>query len=465
MPAGIFQRAGNVADALLKQVIIPRIVDLLPTSALLLELIKNRETTNAEGLFVRSLARVGRNPSPQFRPDMGPIPPAGRQGYAEIRENTRQWWGSLAVSDSVLESTKSDDEAFINALDGEVSGLIDDARNYINRMAYLPGDGVLALVAGIHAVGATTIDLRGPGSRYFVDNIGADIGFYPVGVARQNLVPGDLLAAVGRQRVATVVDTDTITIEAPGLGAALADGDRVCLAGSDLSATVTNASTVCNSVLGLLALVDDGTFRDVLHNVSHTLQARWNSEIIRGAGGDPAAIELDEGAGAADASEPFDFLQRLVDGVHNRSGAYPEVLITDHAGKRRFQALLAADVRFEPLSLRGGYEVLTYSGGGKPLPFIVDKDCVHGMSSDGSDGAAVLGRLLRTFYFALNLDGFALLERTPMHFRDYDGSILVRDPNRSPFFEAQAGWAFNFLCLEPHKQGMLADIAVRSLPD
>ena len=451
---------------ILKENVINEIHNGLPTSSALFSIFSQNKTT-VGGRYTREGVRTGRNLSPQFRPDMGPIPPPGRQDYANLQEVTREAYAGIQVSFKALAATKGDDEALADVLDGEIDGVIDDFANYVNVMGYLDGSGAIARVQGAPGAGGTTINVKQPGTAIIRALGGANLrlAFYNGQTARQSLAVGDIRANTGVVTVAGITSATAFTINAPGTAADVADEDYVVIVGQGVGSN-TSDSTVGAAMHGLMSLVDDGTFRTVLHNITRDAAAeRWISTIIGAANPDAAGIELDEGAGVGDNSERYEYLMRVADEIARLSGnEMPDICLTNHAGKRLVVNLVDPDVQQKPLNLKAGYKTVGISLGASPMTLIEDKDCFGGFTSNDSTGN--VGRPTRTQFWFLNSDAFRLIETGPPEPVDIGGGAFYRDyAGRTPVANMDLRYEFNVVNEKPWRSGALFDVNVRTLPN
>jgi hypothetical protein len=102
--------------------------------------------------------QVSRNTAITSGVDGGAIPPAGKMTYVESEFYRKFKYGSINLTDGVMENAKTTKNAAISVMDSEMRGLMDGIKSYEEFMFSRDGTGVVALL-GATASGATfTVD-------------------------------------------------------------------------------------------------------------------------------------------------------------------------------------------------------------------------------------------------------------------------------------------------------------------
>ena len=139
------------ADAALKEFYLPSVREQLNNNNKLLEQIE-RNSTDVEGRRAVLSLHVHRNSGVGARAELGTLPSAGYQGYAEERVPLRYNYARIQLSGPVIRAMKSDEGSFIRAVDSETKGAVADLRRDVNRQLWGTSDGVIVEVGA----GSTT---------------------------------------------------------------------------------------------------------------------------------------------------------------------------------------------------------------------------------------------------------------------------------------------------------------------
>lgn len=89
----------------------------------------------AGGKYVVFPIRKHRNHGISYRAENTQIGAARKQGYAQAQESLKYGYGQIRVTGQMIELAKTNAQAFMNAMDGEVDGMINDLRRDSNRIA------------------------------------------------------------------------------------------------------------------------------------------------------------------------------------------------------------------------------------------------------------------------------------------------------------------------------------------
>ena len=206
-----------------------------------------------------------------------------------------------------------------------MDGLVDDLRMQTEFYYCGTGNGVRALMNG-DPTGLATLTLDAPGgiagathgNRYL--NVGDYIAtISPLGALR-----------TGGTRLITAINAagTTATVNAVYAGTE-ADNDYVVKAyGNDASLTIQNTEYQ-HPPMGLMGLVDDGTYVSIFHGISRDTYPIMRSPVIASVGG----LSLD-------------ILQRAFDLAEQLGSAKIGEMWCHHSTRRAYLALLEADRRY-----------------------------------------------------------------------------------------------------------------------
>ena len=312
-------------DVVLKTVYEGGIRELIPTKVRTLEKFQEKDSKSWGGRFVEYPARVGRNQGSGWGTELGNLPTAGRQKYTNVRIPMRYQYGRILLSAQVMKASEGSKNAFASAMEQEMQGLIKDMTSQRGRAILGDGRGIMAL-AGATPTASATVAINSPGGftsvttnggRYI--NPGDVIGFInpTTGTLRAANITVQSVAANGATLVANA---------APTTGAAANDFMvKVMQAGS----TDVSDTSFQKEPMGLMGLIDDGTFVPTLHNVNRTTYPIYQSTVI----------------GAVSALSA-DVLQRGIDLADQRGDGEISDLIMHHSVRRQYLAMMEQDRRY-----------------------------------------------------------------------------------------------------------------------
>jgi hypothetical protein len=107
--------------------------------------------------------KVGRNWSIGSIPSKGPLPQAGRSSWQDFKIPMKNVYGRVGFEEWVILQSRNGKGAWANVVDQEMEGMVEDMAFRRNVMAWLAGQGILALVNGTHTA-TTTLTVKGPGN-------------------------------------------------------------------------------------------------------------------------------------------------------------------------------------------------------------------------------------------------------------------------------------------------------------
>lgn len=375
----------TVLDGLLKDVYTDVIRDHVATFDPVQEMIEKVSDFEWDGRQVIEAAIMSYNEGVGAIGEDKEIPTPGNFDPQQHQIPMRYVYGAVQFTKQIMESAKRSRGSFKNATRTSMDTLVRNLKREKARMLWGYGQGDLA-----HASGANS------GATVPVDNPGGVTG--TVGGARfirKGMIvaifnaAGDTLKGA-KQVTAVAADGSSITLSA---AVTTADGDRIVRA-SKLDTTDPGNTAIAKEPMGILGLMDDGTYLATLHGLSRATYPQLKSHVKSATG----ALSLDG-------------LQQVFDIVDQRADAEITALATHHAVRRKYLELLEADRRYTGEFLqapdggtkavkRGGY--ITFGGlpviPSKYAPFqtlfFVDKrDLVRYAQIDGEwadEGGAIL---------------------------------------------------------------------------
>src|SRR3990167_1454005 len=230
------------------------------------------ETSPFKGREIVKLAHTSRNISPMFTGEDSAFADAGQQGYSRLFVNQKKLMSRIRMTWEVMQDSTSTEGAFISARKSEMQYLIDDNSRRDEHAMSLDGRGVLALLSG--APSTTTVSLDSPGGV-----AGANFGnrFLSPGmyIGAVNPATGQLRSSI-RKVTAAASSGASVTVDAATF-TGWADNDYVVQVANS-SVTDVLDSSYEQAWHGLLALVDDGTYRANYFGLDRTNVPAYSSD-------------------------------------------------------------------------------------------------------------------------------------------------------------------------------------------
>ena len=274
-------------------------------------------------------AHVRRNVSPMFTAEYGLFADAGIQGHVQVYGDVRKLMGRVFLTPEAMADSARSEMAWEDARTNEFDNLIKDLARRDEISLIYDGRGVLAAING--AVSSAVVAVNNPGgvtgsvfgNRFFA------IGTYIVAV---NPATGGL--RVGANQVTALSSDGTTVTFAAEPDASWASGDYLCKCANS---TVTDPldTEFENAFWGLLALVDDGTYRTNYFGVDRTVYDYVNAYV-----------------NASTGALSIDVLQMLADVTDQRMNGEADLLLMHHSMRRVYLKLTQADRRYQGANLQ-----------------------------------------------------------------------------------------------------------------
>ena len=287
---------------------------------------KFEEVTEFEfdGRLAREAAIMSLNEGVGAVGEAGTLPTAGNFDPQQFTIGMKYVYGSFQMTKQMMESAMTSKGAFKNAMNYSMDSLIRNMKRERARMMWNNGSGIVALVNGALATSTTTLAVDGPGG---VAGSTGGTRFIRKGMTLAEINATDSTFAQAIGSVSTVSATGT-SITMAALSKATLDNNWVVK--SAMAAPTTLADTSFNKEpMGLLGLIDNGTYNWTLSGLSRTTYPQLNSRVQASVG----ALSLD----AIQAN--FDVADQLGD-------AEIDTLACHHSVRRAYLALLEADRRY-----------------------------------------------------------------------------------------------------------------------
>lgn len=415
----------SAADKILKDMYQGPVREQLNNASFLLSRLRKTDK-NFVGRKAIVPLHKGRNVGIGSRKDGGTLPTAGQQQYDNAIFRPIYHYGRLELTGPTIASTKNNEGAFIRGLNAEMKGLMIDLKQDLNRQLWHDGSGILARVDETSSDTIVTVS----GTK-----------FLQVGMLTDTIDGGASLMTGGSAANPVVSITDATTVvmtNAPG--AAYASGADAFTRFGVRAGTFAQAG----EMWGLEIVVSDkdpdeftSPARGVTDNFgeinrSDAAGAFYKANVMRN-GGTLRALTTD-------------LMQEAMDRCDIASDETPGAIMTNHAIKRRYAALLVADKRYPPggdITLDGGYKALEFNG----VALVADKDA----------SLTATPNVLQCLYF-VSMGSLEMQVLEDWQWMQKDGSTLSRVANKDAY-EATLFAYMNLSCDRPNANCLLADIS------
>lgn len=339
--------------------------------------------------------QTGRNYAVRAVGDGGLLPAPKSPIFRKLTIPKRYCYGSVQFSGPVMKQSLKDSATFGKALESGATDLVNSIDRFRSRVLCGYGRGILAYVNGA-GTGATTINVDTPGgivstvngTRYL--NEGMDVAI--VDPATGTITCFRTISSFD-QSAQTVTFTQAVSAaDAP-------NNYVICLASTD---GTTIESSLDLEPMGIMGIVDDGTFVSSYFGVSRTANITLKSTVI------PTT-------GVMTAQK----LQKGLDGCERKSGKTPNVYVMDHSVRREYLAI--RDTQFQYID-------------DKMKPDVgFDKGALNGEVKYTGQRIIPVSDMPYGYWVGLNTETMIRTVDGEGEWIAEDGAILSRIPNRDTF--------------------------------
>lgn len=317
----------STLDSILKTQYLPAVNEQFNNLTVILNRLEKDYDSVVGKNFTMAL-HTGRNESVGARAEGSSLPAAGNQGYSNAIVPMKYLYGRLKLTGQTIKAAKTNEGAFLRAVDSEMKGLMNDFRVSVNRQIWGDGTGILATCGT--TTGSTTV---------VVDSTKK----LRVGMRIDVLVTADGTTGTG----ATDRTVSSIT-----------DATHFVISGAAITTDSTYSVYVQGSrnleIMGMSGIFSN---TKVLQTLDPATYAFWKANVLANGGTNRAISEI--------------LMQTAMDTTEQISDGQVSAIYTSYGVRRAYQSALAALKQYtNPLQLKGGYTALDYNG--KPL--IADKD-------------------------------------------------------------------------------------------
>jgi hypothetical protein len=419
----------TAVDPLLKDFYVDKIVEEIKQQMPLLDYFKKRDDMPTDGRQVLYPAHVGRNTGVGAIAAGGNLPTAGAQVWQDFKIPYRYNYARIQIDAQSLKQTKTSKGAFEKIFDAEIMGAARDCGRNRNRQLFGYGLGAICFIsAGANSTTQTMNNLQGQtdaNGQYNVCRF-----FYPGQILAGVTQPGGVFNWVGV--VSTVnLAANTVTFTS---SVNTSTGDAVTLVSLSTSTALSDTG-YNNELMGLMGMLDDGTFVGTYQNISRTTYPGMQAtRIALGQTGLSSII-----------------LQRGFDGVYQKSDGKVTDLFTHPVTLREHLANIQTFKRYTDEFSKSPDAGWRQQDSQVEIefneaPIHVDRDCPYGL---------IFGLDESMLFRYVNEEG---------KWADEDGTILLRVSGQDAY-EARFRIFDNFQDDAPNRGFVISGIALSAAPE
>jgi hypothetical protein len=313
-------------DAIFKEVFEEGIADGVNNKNPLRDLIKT-EKVPFKGREIVRAAHTSRNVSPMFVGEDSAFADAGQQGYSRMFIDQRKLMSRLRMTWEVMQDSTSSEGAFVSARKSEMQYLIDDMARRDEYALNSDGRGVLATYTSASGTSLTIANPAGITNTNFGNRF-ISPGMY---IAAVDPATGNLRTSV-RKVVSVASSGGTIVVDSSTLTGWTASDYIVQAANSSVTDVLDTSYE--HAWWGIMALVDDGTYRASYFGVDRASVPAYSSYVT-----------------ASTGALSTDLIQRVSDIVDQKLNGKISNILCHHSTRRLVIQLTDADRRYMGASL------------------------------------------------------------------------------------------------------------------
>ncbi len=312
------------ADGVLKSYYLDAVARQLDLSANPLLAAIERTSSDVWGKDVKKAVVYGVHGGIAAGSEDGPLPTATDGGYAQLTATLKNLYGKIEISDKALRASQSNEGAFVNLLETELTGLVRSASFNLGRMLFGDGSAKLATVSKAED-GVYTADS--------VRNLAVGQGIDVVSSTGSTLAYGRTVTSVDRTNKTFTLSGTELTIDGSSIYAQSSRGLELTGLGAIFSTT------------GTLYGLDRATNGWLVPHIVSTVGTLTESAI-----------------------------QKAIDMVEANSGGHINFIVCSWGVRRALVNLLSEKCALQPMELAGGFKALSYNG----IPVVADRFCPEG---------------------------------------------------------------------------------------
>ena len=379
---------------------------------------------------------TGRNVGVGARAESGTLPAAGNQGYTSSVWHMAYLYGRVALTGPAIAASQGSEGSFIELLDSEMKGLLQDVKNDVNRQLWHDGSALLTDVSNASSGTSTTVTVD----------------------STKFLSVGQVVDIKKRANLAAIASGDGQTIQSITSSTAFVmDTTTTTEVDEGVYVGGVASNSTSREMWGLEAIVsasDPG-------NHGTEAAATRLGQIDRSSNTFWQATEL---SGTKVLDDSLLDLQRAYDKAEIEGETSPGIILTSHATRREVAGALTSLRRFSEVGeLKGGWTGIQFNN----AVIVADKDAsttndpandTNGVWDISSDAISA-GDFSRLYFIAPDSMHFQVLE--DWQWMD-EGGVLVRSgvgTSGVDEFEATLFSYQNLVCTRPNANVLLKDVA------
>lgn len=392
---------------------------------------KKSKRISADGRRVIQPVHSARNVGVSAIGSGGLLPTAGAQGYLSLTIPYRYVYGRVDIGGTVMKQTRTSQGAFDDVMDQEIEGCIKDGARDLSRQVQGDGTGTLCVLTGTGA-SATQALANGQG---VADNDDIPGRFLAAGMVVVGITPStgawEFVRTVSSVNAAmtSVVFTASVTPS---------EANTIIVRAGSASAAAVADSAYNNECMGLLGMVDDGTYV-----ASYFGNTRSSNTILN-------ATRLDLAGG----NLSLDILHRAFHATDQKGDGKIGTLVANQVTAREYYSLLQVMKRYvdsAALSPDGGLKRRADNQGYaiefNQVPVREDRDVPLGL------------------IHGLDMDSFRRYSMIEGEWADDDGRILLRNATTDSYEGRLRVMFGNAACLAPNRNFVISSIKLNSAID
>lgn len=325
----------------------------IDTQTVLLSLLKKaRSKENLTGNLVQFPVRTAFAESTGYQPEGGTLPTPGVRSGTLAQLYSFYQYGTVQLSGPVAEQIRAGEGAYVSVMTDELDGMMENLGLERNRVGFNDGSGAMVQVLSTAGSGPYTITLTSTSNPYLI---------------RPNMT---LMAysqrTGGTQRTGTMtvqaVDPSTGIITVNQLATGIVANDWLFNGNSSFN---NSSGTSYLEPMGLLGIVDDGTYVTTLQGISRSTYPIWKAQRWGTVGGSAAFSTA---------------LLRQAFSRNSAMGGKVDYLISTPGVRDAYVAFIEPDRRYtDTLEIDGGFDAVAYTNSGRKVLWVVDKDAPRGV--------------------------------------------------------------------------------------
>ena len=282
-----------------------------------------------KGREIIRAAHTSRNISPMFVGEDSAFGEAGNQGYSRMFVDQRKLMSRLRMTWEVMQDSTSNEGAFVSARKSEMQYLIDDMARRDEYALNSDGRGVLALVDE-SALNSTTLNVDAPAG-ITNDNFGNR--FLSAGMYIGAVDPATGVLRTSIRKVVSVANAGNTIVTDAATYTLWANNDYIVQAANSSVTDILDTSYE-HAWWGVMALVDDGTYRSSYFGLDRTSVPAYSSYVT-----------------ASTGALSTDLIQRVSDVVDQKLNGKITNILCHHSTRRLVIQLTDSDRRYMGASL------------------------------------------------------------------------------------------------------------------